>query len=48
MKANNYIQPIVEVTSVQAVYTVLSESNPFNYGGAGVNPNDPTQQIDPV
>ena len=33
MKTNNYIQPVVEVTSVQTMYTVLSESNPFQYGG---------------
>ena len=46
MKTNNYIQPIVEVTSVQAVYTVLSESNPFEMGGAGKDSNG--QPIEPV
>lgn len=41
MKANNYIQPAVEVTSVQTMYTVLSESNPFIFGGKDINDEDP-------
>lgn len=36
MKTNKYIQPIVEVSSVQAIYTVLSESNPFDWGGSSI------------
>ena len=33
MKKNDYIQPAVEVTAIQATYNVLSESNPFGYEG---------------
>jgi len=36
MKTNNYIQPVVEVTSVQMIHTVLSESNPFDWGGQSI------------
>ena len=30
MKANNYIQPVVEVTAIKATYNILGESNPWN------------------
>lgn len=33
----NYIQPAIEVNAMMAVASLLSESNPFNYGGSSDN-----------
>ena len=37
----NYIQPEFEVTAIKATYNVLSESNPFGYGGEDIDNQDP-------
>ena len=35
MKTKQYIQPITEVATLVVDHCILSESNPFNYGGGG-------------
>ena len=35
MQNKQYIQPATEVTNLIMEYNVLSESNPFEYGGGG-------------
>ena len=34
-----YIQPAFEATTVKTIYSVLTESNPFEMGGAGKDIN---------
>ena len=43
MKANNYIQPVVEVLTVNAAYSICAESTFENFGI--INPTTPGQEI---
>ena len=42
MKANKYIQPVVEVMAVKAAYTICAESK-----FSALSPQGPTNSIDP-
>jgi hypothetical protein len=43
----NYIQPSLEVATMKAMYNLLGESTPFEYGGSGTT-DTPGQYIEPV